>query len=155
MVFVPAIMFTSFLLGANVPPLFDAPFLPMPINLALVGAVAFASGYVLMEPVAGGLATPIILAFAFIGTALVNTYGVKANTVAIVVHVVSWLVQFAGHGIWEKKAPALLVRDPARVVCGEMCRCGCMGRRGRKKEREGRRKGGLNRAEVEERERES
>lgn len=46
------------------------------------------------------------------GTAYANhltaTYGMKANYIAVAVHIFSWLVQFVGHGIFEGRAPALL-----------------------------------------------
>lgn len=35
-------------------------------------------------------------------------YGMKANYIAIGVHIASWLAQFVGHGIFEGRAPALL-----------------------------------------------
>lgn len=32
----------------------------------------------------------------------------KANYIAIGVHIFSWLIQFVGHGVFEGRAPALL-----------------------------------------------
>lgn len=61
-----------------------------------------------MEPVAGAMLAPLLLGGTAAANHLTSTYGMKANYVAIGVHVVSWLVQFVGHGIFEGRAPALL-----------------------------------------------
>ncbi|KAI7113048.1 hypothetical protein KC352_g35148, partial [Hortaea werneckii] len=39
---------------------------------------------------------------------LTSTYGMKANYIALGIHVFSWIAQFIGHGIFEGRAPALL-----------------------------------------------
>ena len=61
-----------------------------------------------MEPVAGGILAPLLLA----GTAYVNhlttTYGATANYWALGFHISSWVAQFIGHGVFEGRAPALL-----------------------------------------------
>lgn len=47
-----------------------------------------------------------------VGTGYLNSVRTESpattNKVAIVVHVVSWLAQFVGHGVYEGRAPALL-----------------------------------------------
>ena len=62
----------------------------------------------LMEPVAGGLFAPILVGGAAYANHLTTNYGMQANYIAIGVHVVSWLAQFVGHGVFEGRAPALL-----------------------------------------------
>ena len=61
-----------------------------------------------MEPIAGTLLAPLLLG----GTALANhltfTYGKTANYWAIAIHIISWIAQFVGHGLFEGRAPALL-----------------------------------------------
>ena len=61
-----------------------------------------------MEPVAGGLLAPLLLGATAYANHLTSTYGMKANYIAIGVHVASWIAQFIGHGIFEGRAPALL-----------------------------------------------
>ena len=61
-----------------------------------------------MEPVAGGMLAPFIIAGAAYANHLTSTYGAKANYIALFVHIVSWLLQFVGHGQFEGRAPALL-----------------------------------------------
>jgi 2-hydroxy fatty acid dioxygenase len=63
---------------------------------------------VLLEPVAGAMISPFILASAAIGNYLVPRYGMDANYAALGIHVVSWIAQFIGHGKFEGRAPALL-----------------------------------------------
>lgn len=68
----------------------------------------YASLYILMEPVAGGILAPLLLAGVAYANHLTSTYGMTANYWAIGINVVSWLAQFVGHGVFEGRAPALL-----------------------------------------------
>jgi uncharacterized membrane protein YGL010W len=61
-----------------------------------------------MEPVAGGMLAPLLFAGTAYANHLTSTYGMQANYIAIGVHIVSWVVQFVGHLIFEGRAPALL-----------------------------------------------
>ena len=61
-----------------------------------------------MEPVAGGLLAPILLGSTAYANYLKVTYGATANYVALALHVTSWIAQFIGHGVFERRAPALL-----------------------------------------------
>jgi 2-hydroxy fatty acid dioxygenase len=63
---------------------------------------------VLLEPVAGGLLAPLVIASAACGNYLLETHGPIVNYYAGGIHVVSWLAQFVGHGKFEGRAPALL-----------------------------------------------
>lgn len=78
------------------------------LNLGTIAALLYASLYVLLEPVAG----TVLGAFCLASTALVNSLRAShpdaVLQVAIGVHVVSWILQFIGHGAFEKRAPALL-----------------------------------------------
>jgi len=60
-----------------------------------------------MEPVAGGLFAPLIIAGVAYGNYLTNTYGAQANWIGFYMHVTSWIAQFIGHGKFEGRAPAL------------------------------------------------
>lgn len=53
--------------------------------------------------------TPIVLGFAAAANKLLAKYNsTKVNTIAISVHVISWILQFIGHGKYEGRKPALL-----------------------------------------------
>jgi len=110
-VFVPILLLTGFLFGTNTPavpiPLWlEVPNLP--INLGTAACFVYSSIYILMEPVAGAMLAPLLFGGTAYANHLTSTYGMKANYIAIAVHVVSWLVQFVGHGVFEGRAPALL-----------------------------------------------
>ena len=64
--------------------------------------------YILLEPVAGGIIAPVLLAGTAYANHLTSTYGTRANYWAFGVHLASWIAQFIGHGAFEGRAPALL-----------------------------------------------
>ncbi|RPA94003.1 DUF962-domain-containing protein [Choiromyces venosus 120613-1] len=106
---VPSIMATTFLFASNTPPLLPLPSqIPyFPTNLAFFGALFYAGLYILMEPIAGLLLAPLILTMTALVTHLTATDPVTANTIAGYVFVLAWIAQFVGHGVYEKRAPAL------------------------------------------------
>lgn len=61
-----------------------------------------------MEPAAGAMLAPFLLAGTAYANHLTSTYGATANYWALGIHIVSWLLQFVGHGVYEGRAPALL-----------------------------------------------
>lgn len=80
----------------------------LPANLGTVVTLLYATLYILMEPVAGGMLAPLLLSATAYANHLTSTYGMTANYWALAVHIASWLAQFVGHGIFEGRAPALL-----------------------------------------------
>ncbi|KAK0334884.1 hypothetical protein LTR91_018656 [Friedmanniomyces endolithicus] len=80
----------------------------LPANAGTIACLTYSSLYILMEPVAGGMLAPLLLGGTAYAYHLTTTYGMKANNIAISVHVLSWLAQFVGHGVFEGRAPALL-----------------------------------------------
>jgi len=52
--------------------------------------------------------TPILLGGTAWANKLVAANPAKTNKIAIAVHVLSWIMQFVGHGAFEGRAPALL-----------------------------------------------
>ena len=80
----------------------------LPPNLATIAALLYATLYILMEPVAGGILAPILLGGTAYANQLTTKYGRAANTWAVGLHVISWLAQFVGHGLFEGRKPALL-----------------------------------------------
>ncbi|KAL1704369.1 hypothetical protein EV121DRAFT_280438 [Schizophyllum commune] len=95
MIFVPTIMWTAFVMTSTLPTPSFFPDFHYKINdyLALssswptVYAIVVAAYYFTLDPVAAGL---------------------DHFHVALALHVTSWLFQFAGHGLAEGRAPALL-----------------------------------------------
>ena len=80
----------------------------LPPNLGTIATLVYATLYILMEPVAGGLLAPLLLAGTAYSEHLTNTYGVTANYWAGGIFISSWCAQFIGHGVFEGRAPALL-----------------------------------------------
>lgn len=79
----------------------------LPLNLGTAAAILYASLYVLMEPVAGGLLAPLIMCGTALANYLTSTYGATANYWALALFTGSWIAQFIGHGVFEGRAPAL------------------------------------------------
>ena len=98
--------------GTNTSPLIPMPewsIIPnLPPNLGTLSALLYATLYVLMEPVAGGILAPMLLGGTAYANYLTTEYGMTTNYWAIGIHVTSWLAQFVGHGAFEGRAPALL-----------------------------------------------
>ncbi|KAI9501033.1 hypothetical protein GGI25_004239 [Coemansia spiralis] len=120
MIFVPTILWSSLGLGAALTPqeLFTYPsaigdFLsrlpgPTPLpNLSTIVMLGYVFFYISLDQVAGLLATPIM--YAFLVTS--QEYALSSPEAAKVlfgVFVFAWIAQFIGHGVFEKRAPALL-----------------------------------------------
>ncbi|CAG8497905.1 5474_t:CDS:2 [Paraglomus brasilianum] len=111
-VFVPLILWSSFVWASNTGPLvgYDEDSLwsktPFEPNLAFFAALFYVCYYLLLEPIAGLIYAPIILGMAYNATEFMKTYP-GHNYLAGIVHVGSWIVQFIGHGVFEKRSPAL------------------------------------------------
>lgn len=80
----------------------------LPPNPGTIAGVVYALLYVLMEPVAGGLLAPLLIAGTVGVNYLTSTYGNTAIYWSLVVQGVAWIAQFVGHGVFEGRAPALL-----------------------------------------------
>ncbi|KAL3465290.1 hypothetical protein BJX64DRAFT_252816 [Aspergillus heterothallicus] len=109
---VPILFFTGIAMASNSPALFQLPevlqFENLPANIGTIAAFMYATFYILLEPVAGAIAAPLIVGAAALGNYLLASYGVTANYWFAGIHVVSWILQFIGHGAFEGRAPALL-----------------------------------------------
>ncbi|KAF2146825.1 uncharacterized protein K452DRAFT_283030 [Aplosporella prunicola CBS 121167] len=108
---VPLIMMTAFLFLSNTPAVSLPEWLSvpnLPLNAGTFFCALYSILYILMEPVAGGLLTPLLFAGTAFVQHLVATYGALANYWAIGLHIFSWIAQFIGHGKFEGRAPALL-----------------------------------------------
>ena len=80
----------------------------LPLNGTALLTLAYSSLYILMEPVAGTAFSVLMLAWAAYSNYLTSTYGWTAFRYSAAINVLSWLVQFIGHGKFEGRAPALL-----------------------------------------------
>jgi uncharacterized membrane protein YGL010W len=73
---------------------------------ALPAAAGYAGYYLSLAPgPLGASAAALALAALPASTALLRAFGMR---VAVGAHVVSWLAQFVGHGVYEGRSPALL-----------------------------------------------
>ncbi|ESZ93739.1 hypothetical protein SBOR_5876 [Sclerotinia borealis F-4128] len=111
---VPLIMATSFFLCSNSPTLIPLPSwltVPnLPLNVSTIGSIFYSGFYILLEPVAGSIILPFIIGWTAFSNHLLTTSSnaTQANQIAGAIFVVSWILQFVGHGAFEKRAPALL-----------------------------------------------
>ncbi|KAJ1831991.1 hypothetical protein IWW55_004219 [Coemansia sp. RSA 2706] len=120
MVFVPTILWTSMGLTTllSPAPLFAYPEwaaallsqLPGPALIANASTaimLAFAAFYIVLDQIAGLLALPVI--YTFLVTS--QQYALTASNslhVLLFIFAFAWIAQFIGHGVFEKRAPALL-----------------------------------------------
>ncbi|KAK9466851.1 hypothetical protein V1512DRAFT_224910 [Lipomyces arxii] len=107
---VPIILVTSFTFCTNTGPLIPQLSVSMAqyTNLGVLAAIGYAMFYVLLDPAVGLLVAPFVVGSAVVATDSVAQHGMYANYVAIVLFGVSWIAQFIGHGMFERRAPALL-----------------------------------------------
>ncbi|KAA8906400.1 hypothetical protein FN846DRAFT_948744 [Sphaerosporella brunnea] len=103
-IFVPVLMFTLMSILANIPLSTSNVYLNASTLLSSIYAVL----YILMEPVAGSLLAPYVVAQSLVGTYCVQRWDGGFNRLAAAVQVISWISQFVGHGVFERRAPALL-----------------------------------------------
>lgn len=75
-----------------------------PVSLVDVTAVFYAGSFMKMDFVAGLLYSPIIYGMHYLATKTLQDH----TQACVAVHVVCWLLQFIGHGLFERRAPALL-----------------------------------------------
>ena len=108
MVFVPAIYATALVLLGLLAPIPIASNVPV-LHLSDLFAATYAIGYILLEPVAGTLILPFHIACAYYARYLPTQF--PSDKIAIfagILQVIAWVAQFLGHGLAEKRAPALL-----------------------------------------------
>jgi uncharacterized membrane protein YGL010W len=74
------------------------------VSLTDATAVLYALSFMKMELGAGILYAPIVFLMHRLATTTLQPY----TSACIAVHVACWLLQFIGHGLFERRAPALL-----------------------------------------------
>ncbi|CDR36823.1 CYFA0S01e04786g1_1 [Cyberlindnera fabianii] len=103
-VFVPTILFTS--IGILTPIKLSKDANPF-FNLATLMTIGYAGFYLLLDVTAGLITTPIL--YLFLKTNVDGTQYVDGWFGYMVwIFIIAWIVQFIGHGVFEKRAPALL-----------------------------------------------
>uniref|UniRef100_A0A0D6QTC0 DUF962 domain-containing protein n=1 Tax=Araucaria cunninghamii TaxID=56994 RepID=A0A0D6QTC0_ARACU len=115
--FVWPIFFTALVLGCFTPAIGVLPFPPgtfsfqeyMVLNLSFVAAMVYALFYIMLDKKAGAIAGALCFLCWVSSNALAQRLGFSlAWKVVLVSQLVCWTSQFIGHGVFEKRAPALL-----------------------------------------------
>ena len=84
----------------------------IPVNMSLIITLIYVVTYVLMDPIAGSLGALLMLFLNQWTWSLVAAGDPVMNfplwQPVLLFHIVMWIIQFIGHGVFEKRAPALL-----------------------------------------------
>lgn len=106
-VFVPTILFCTTGLLTNVRVPIPIPHVVQYLNLGVIMSLGYSLFYLFLDPIGGVLATPILMGSSVFFTewTLKSDY---ANKIYFAGFFIGWIVQFIGHGVFEKRAPALL-----------------------------------------------
>jgi 2-hydroxy fatty acid dioxygenase len=70
-------------------------------------ALYYSIFYILLEPVAGTIITPLLLGATAYFKHLTTVAPYPTNQIAFAIFCLSWIAQFIGHGAFEGRAPAL------------------------------------------------
>ncbi|KAJ7978444.1 YGL010w-like protein [Quillaja saponaria] len=111
--FVWPIFFTTLVILYFTPPIFSSPQLGfdhgLVFNYGFLFAVTYALFYASLDQKAGSLAALLSLLCWVGASILANRLGFSlAWKVVLVAQLICWTGQFIGHGVFEKRAPALL-----------------------------------------------
>ncbi|KAI7863524.1 hypothetical protein BDF14DRAFT_1842683 [Spinellus fusiger] len=115
LIFVPTLFWTGLVVGAKTGPLIPVEYLPaffhsLPswsTNLSFATVLLYSIYYAVLDSTAAIIYAPILLTMAYTATQYqMTTPGAIRN--AIIIHIISWLFQFAGHGFAEKRSPKLV-----------------------------------------------
>ena len=71
----------------------------------------YISSFIYMHALAGITYAPVLMIYAYIGSQVLPNHAL----VSMVLWVCAWIAQFVGHGVFEKRAPALLTNLPQSV----------------------------------------
>ncbi|KAI9347783.1 DUF962 domain protein [Zopfochytrium polystomum] len=116
---VPIILWTSMVWFANIPAFAAWPLdaVQQPLNATVLLTAFYATYYLILDPLTGALILPLLALLCHTATRFQAGAAVAAgllpadvspNAVAGVVHATAWCFQFLGHGVAERRAPALL-----------------------------------------------
>ncbi|KAL6075973.1 Endoplasmic reticulum membrane protein [Balamuthia mandrillaris] len=111
---VPIIMFTVLVWLQSLPPFMAVDisqgmlaYGPWHVNAALGVSLAYLLFFIYLEPFASVLYAPVVLGICYASEVFAANVE-NANMIALGLHVLAWVAQFIGHGVAEKRAPALL-----------------------------------------------
>ncbi|XP_034906708.1 2-hydroxy-palmitic acid dioxygenase mpo1 [Populus alba] len=119
MIFVWPIFFATSLILYFTPPLFNLPQVELSLfgsndvvlflNIGFFLVIIYALFYICLDPKAGSLAA-LFCGFCWVSSCFVASWlGFSlAWKVVLVAQIICWTGQFIGHGVFEKRAPALL-----------------------------------------------
>ncbi|KAK9265511.1 hypothetical protein L1049_021552 [Liquidambar formosana] len=119
MLFVWPILFTTLVILYFTPPLFNLPQIGLfpsglfdhglVLNIGFVSTVIYSLFYVCLDKKAGSLAALLCFICWVAGSSLARHLGFSlAWKVVLAAQLFCWTGQFIGHGVFEKRAPALL-----------------------------------------------
>jgi len=110
---VPAIVFSIVLMGLVSPyenesiKSYTPDWVLLPHLVILAFTLFILVWSVLLEPVAGAIMTLEATGFLYWGRLLYDTYGPEqVFYIGLAIHIISWIFQFVGHGIFEGRRPA-------------------------------------------------
>eukprot|EP00042_Codosiga_hollandica_P008334 m.19164 g.19164 ORF g.19164 m.19164 type:complete len:188 (-) comp30715_c0_seq1:27-590(-) len=104
---VPILLWTAVVWFTYTGPLLPAPsFLNVELNFGFLASIGYGLYYMSIEPLAGSIAFFFLFNGARVATAWV-AHDHDAWKIALGIHILSWVLQFIGHGVFEKRAPAL------------------------------------------------
>jgi len=113
--FVPIILFTALVMVSplsssyettvTVPGLMST---TLVVNFPLIYVTITGLYYIMLEPVAGASFFCVMLMMWLGATNMFVTMGTRACYLALAIHVIGWIAQFLGHGVFEGRKPALL-----------------------------------------------
>lgn len=105
---IPLIVWTIMLLLGYVPIYsFESPFDVLSINASFVPLIFYVIMYFIFDIPSALILTPILYGM-YVGANAFRDNVPYAWAYGVSLHIVSWILQFMGHGIWEKNRPALL-----------------------------------------------
>ncbi|KAJ3217856.1 hypothetical protein HDU67_007142 [Dinochytrium kinnereticum] len=81
----------------------------LPINAAFILTVLYSAYYAMLHSFIGGLMAPVMITMLYTSNLFLHSKTeVNPNVIAAVLHIISWIAQFLGHGLAEKRRPALM-----------------------------------------------
>eukprot|EP01135_Chromosphaera_perkinsii_P003151 Nk52_evm40s236 gene=Nk52_evmTU40s236 len=114
-VFVPTILWTVLVWASFTGPIggvdletYGIPKEMLTLDGSLCIALVYAVFYLILEPVAGFLYSFFLFGLLLAVKSFVAAFPEEAIKYTIGIHIFSWIIQFIGHGVFEKRAPALL-----------------------------------------------
>ncbi|KAF9115036.1 hypothetical protein BGX27_009154 [Mortierella sp. AM989] len=113
---IPLILWSALVFAAKTGPLLPTPttsrlrarlFEFFPTNAGTLVMAAYCAYYISLDKVAGLITAPLFMGAAKHATHF-NATNPNATKVAGLVQIFSWIAQFIGHGVFEKRAPKLM-----------------------------------------------